>query len=72
MPALAQDKQKEIAFFDGHATMDAYDVFTPETNARLIATCARLAGFKAGASVVDLGRGSGVAGMRCGRSRHQL
>jgi polyisoprenyl-phosphate glycosyltransferase len=28
MPALAQDKQKEIAFFDGHAAMDAYDVFT--------------------------------------------
>jgi ubiquinone/menaquinone biosynthesis C-methylase UbiE len=60
MPALAQDKQKEVAFFDGHAAMDAYDVFTPETNDRLIATCARLAGFKAGASVADLGCGSGV------------
>ncbi len=60
MPALAQDKQKEVAFFDGHAAMDAYDVFTPETNVRLIATCARLAEFKAGASVADLGCGSGV------------
>ena len=26
MPAL-EDKQKEIAFFDGHAAIDAYDVF---------------------------------------------
>jgi ubiquinone/menaquinone biosynthesis C-methylase UbiE len=60
MPALAQDKQKEIAFFDGHAAMDAYDVFTPETNIRLVATCARLADFKTGAKVADLGCGSGV------------
>src|SRR5579872_2424731 len=60
MVTLAQDKQKEIAFFDGHAAMDAYDVFTPETNARLITTCARLAGFSAGARVADLGCGSGV------------
>ena len=28
MPDLAQDKQKEIAFFDDHAAIDAYDVFT--------------------------------------------
>ena len=28
MPALAQDKQKEIAIFDGDAAIDAYDVFT--------------------------------------------
>jgi len=60
MVTLAQDKQKEIAFFDGYAAMDAYDVFTPETNARLITTCARLAGFSAGARVADLGCGSGV------------
>ena len=60
MAALAQDKQKEIAFFDGHAAMDAYDVFTPETNARLIATCARLAGFRPGGKIADLGCGSGV------------
>ena len=38
---LAQDKQKEIAFFDGHAAADSYDVFTPESNARLIETCMR-------------------------------
>jgi ubiquinone/menaquinone biosynthesis C-methylase UbiE len=60
MVALVQDKQKEIAFFDHHAAMDAYDVFTPETNERLIATCVRLAGFKKGGRVADLGCGSGV------------
>ena len=60
MTSLAQDKRKEIAFFDGHAAMDSYDVFTPETNVRLIETCARLAGFKPGMRVADLGCGSGV------------
>lgn len=60
MVSLSQDKQKEIAFFDGHAAMDAYDVFTPETNIRLVATCARLAGFARGMKVADLGCGSGV------------
>lgn len=60
MIALAQDKQKEVAFFDGHAATDAYDVFTPETNVRLVTTCARLAGFRKGARVADLGCGSGV------------
>lgn len=60
MVTLAQDKQKEIAFFDGHAAADAYDVFTPETNLRLITTCMRLAGLKSGARVADLGCGSGV------------
>lgn len=56
----AQDKQKEIAFFDAHAAADAYDVFTPESNMRLISTCTRLAQLKPGARVADLGCGSGV------------
>jgi ubiquinone/menaquinone biosynthesis C-methylase UbiE len=56
----AQDKQKEIAFFDGHAAADAYDVFTPESNERLITTCMRLAQIDRGARVADLGCGSGV------------
>ncbi len=60
MMVLAQDKQKEVAFFDGHAATDAYDVFTPETNLRLITTCARLAGFRKGEKIADLGCGSGV------------
>jgi ubiquinone/menaquinone biosynthesis C-methylase UbiE len=58
--SLAQDKQKEIAFFDGHAAADAYDVFTPESSNRLIETCMRLTGLKPGARVADLGCGSGV------------
>jgi ubiquinone/menaquinone biosynthesis C-methylase UbiE len=55
-----QDKQKEIAFFDGHAAADTYDVFTPESNLRLIETCMRVTGLKPGARVADLGCGSGV------------
>src|SRR4051794_14409717 len=55
-----QDKQKEIAFFDGHAAADSYDVFTPDSNARLIGTCTRLAKWRPGAKIADLGCGSGV------------
>jgi ubiquinone/menaquinone biosynthesis C-methylase UbiE len=58
--AQSQDKQKEIAFFDDHAAADAYDVFTPESNARLIETCVRVAGLKRGMRIADLGCGSGV------------
>jgi ubiquinone/menaquinone biosynthesis C-methylase UbiE len=57
---LVQDKQKEIDFFDGHAAADSYDVFTPESNMRLIETCSRLAKLKPGARIADLGCGSGV------------
>jgi ubiquinone/menaquinone biosynthesis C-methylase UbiE len=56
----SQDKQKEIAFFDDHAAMDSYDVFTPESNVRLIQACARLARLTPGSLVADLGCGSGV------------
>jgi SAM-dependent methyltransferase len=55
-----QDKQKEIAFFDAHATSGEYDVFTPEANARLLAAFMRLSGLQRGARVVDLGCGSGA------------
>ena len=55
-----QDKQKEIAFFNGHAAVTSYDVFTPESNLRLIETCMRVAGLKRGARIADLGCGSGV------------
>ena len=55
-----QDKQREIAFFDSHAEDDAYDVFTPAANARLIAAFVRLSGLSAGARIADLGCGSGV------------
>jgi SAM-dependent methyltransferase len=60
MTAAAQDKSKEIAFFDAHAASDEYDVFTPEANARLIAAFARLSGLPRGARVADLGCGSGI------------
>ena len=56
----AQDKSKEIAFFDAHADSDEYDVFTPETNEKLIAAFIRLSGLPRGARVADLGCGSGV------------
>jgi ubiquinone/menaquinone biosynthesis C-methylase UbiE len=56
----AQDKQKEIAFFDGHAAADDYDVFTPQANARLVDAFVRLTGLEPGARVADLGCGSGA------------
>lgn len=58
--ARIQDKQKEIEFFDAHASADDYDVFTPEANARLIGAFRRLTGLAAGARVADLGCGSGA------------
>lgn len=55
-----QDKQKEIAFFDAHASSDEYDVFTPEASTRLISAFVRLSCLPRGARVADLGCGSGV------------
>src|SRR5262249_54624430 len=55
-----QDKQKEIAFFDEHAANEEYDVFTPASNAWLIATVVRVLALPRGARVADLGCGSGV------------
>jgi ubiquinone/menaquinone biosynthesis C-methylase UbiE len=55
-----QDKQKEIAFFDGHAAADAYDVFTPEASARFVQAFVKLCGLSPGARVADLGCGSGA------------
>ena len=60
MAASAQDKQKEIAFFDGHAAADDYDVFTPQASARLAEAFVTLTGLKPGARVIDLGCGSGT------------
>jgi ubiquinone/menaquinone biosynthesis C-methylase UbiE len=56
----AQDKSKEIAFFDSHADADSYDVFTPESSLHLVQSCVELAGFERGARIADLGCGSGV------------
>src|SRR5260370_42560381 len=55
----SQDKQKEIAFCDGRAGTDVYDVFTPEASARLVAAFVELSALKSTARVADLGCGSG-------------
>src|SRR5262245_4563560 len=55
-----QDKQKEIAFFDGHAAADDYDVFTPQASARIVDAFVRLTKLEPPARVVDLGCGSGT------------
>jgi SAM-dependent methyltransferase len=55
-----QDKKKEIAFFDRHAELHEYDVFTPQANARLVAAFVQLSGLPQGATVADLGCGSGA------------
>jgi ubiquinone/menaquinone biosynthesis C-methylase UbiE len=60
MTASAQDKQREIAFFDAHAGGDAYDVFTPQASTRLVEAFVTLSGLTAGARVADLGCGSGA------------
>lgn len=57
---LSQNKEREIAFFDGHGASKAYDVFTPDTNERIIDIVARLGRFAPGARIADLGCGSGV------------
>src|SRR5437870_7942634 len=60
MTAPTQDKQKEIASFDRHAAADDYDVFTPQSSARLIYAFVKLTGPPPGARVIDLGCGSGT------------
>src|SRR6185436_18299085 len=60
MATPAQDKQKEITFFDAHAAADDYDVFTPEASARLVDAFVRLTGLQPRARVADLGCGSGT------------
>jgi len=57
---MLQDKQQEVAFFDRHADKEAYDVFTPQSNARLVQAFVRLTGLPPGSKVVDLGCGSGI------------
>jgi ubiquinone/menaquinone biosynthesis C-methylase UbiE len=55
-----QDKQTEIAFFDGHAAADSYDVFTPQASARFVAAFVELSGLQPPARIADLGCGSGA------------
>ena len=55
MVAPAQDKQKEITFFDRHAAADDYDVFAPQASQRLVDAFVELTGLQPGARVADLG-----------------
>ncbi|HWK95613.1 MAG TPA: class I SAM-dependent methyltransferase [Pseudolabrys sp.] len=57
---LSQNKKSEIAFFDSHGASKAYDVFTPDTNERIVDIVTRLGGFAPGTRIADLGCGSGV------------
>lgn len=56
----SQNKSSEIAFFDSHGASNAYDVFSPDTNQRLIDIFVRLSALPRGARIADLGCGSGV------------
>jgi ubiquinone/menaquinone biosynthesis C-methylase UbiE len=57
---MQQDKQKEIAFFDAHADVDAYNVFRPDASARIIDAFVHPGGLAPGMRVADLGCGSGA------------
>ena len=57
---IDQDKRKEVEFFDRHAELDDYNVFTDGSNDRLIDAFIRLTGLGHGAKVADLGCGSGI------------
>ena len=54
MASLAQDKKKEIAFFDGHAVDASYDVFTAESSERLIDAVMEFGQFRSGLRLADL------------------
>jgi ubiquinone/menaquinone biosynthesis C-methylase UbiE len=58
--ASAQDKTKEISFFDSHGASDSYDVFTSQSKQRLIDAFVNLSDLPKGARVADLGCGSGA------------
>jgi len=57
---MTQDKRAEVRFFDAFASGNPYDVFTPQSNQRIIEAAMQLGGFQAGYSVADLGCGSGT------------
>lgn len=57
---LGQDKSKEVAFFDQHASADSYDVFHPVAKRRIIDAFVRLTRLPQGARVADIGCGTGA------------
>ncbi len=67
-----QNKHLEIAFFDRHAQEQQYNVFSPESNRKIVQACMKQGRFRPGSLVIDLGCGSGVfthllqeQGLRC-------
>jgi ubiquinone/menaquinone biosynthesis C-methylase UbiE len=57
---MQQDKQKEIDFFNNHATEQDYDVFTLATNEFIVEKCLEGSNISSHGVVVDLGCGSGA------------
>src|SRR5205085_11815547 len=56
-----QDKLGEVKFFERYAQLEEeYNVFTDESNERLLDACIRFAGFRPGARIADFGCGSGI------------
>jgi len=55
-----QDKQREIAFFDSYAESQEYNVFTDESNLKIVNSCLEFGGLQPGMRVVDCGCGSGI------------
>lgn len=60
-PGVAQDRRKEVEFFDHHAEeAEEYNVFTDETNQRLVQACIDCTGIRPGQRILDIGCGSGI------------
>lgn len=57
---VTQDKAVEIEFFDQYAGGLEYNVFTNQTNERIVKSCVRAADMKPSGLVLDIGCGSGV------------
>ena len=57
---VQQDKTKERAFFNRHAEVGAYNVFSDRANEKILDKFLALAQIAPGAQVADLGSGSGI------------
>ena len=57
---MLQDKTKERAFFNRHAEVGAYNVFSDRANEKILEKFLALAQITPGAHVADLGSGSGI------------
>lgn len=56
-----QNKNQEIAFFDKYANNEGeYNVFTDQSNQKIVQNCIEFGGFKPDMQIVDLGCGAGI------------